>query len=118
MTKDSVIFDIIQREKERQIKGIELIASEIDRVIVAEAPQSPAYIFNCVLTHDIAEGEDLYLRHSVKPTSYILAVTAIISHIDRFVNFTMHQKPLTNPLTSAEQISPPTTLLRYTSIVA
>ena len=30
---------------------------EIDRVIVAEAPQSPAYIFNCVLTYDIAEGE-------------------------------------------------------------
>ena len=28
MIKDSVIFDIIDREKERQMKGIELIASE------------------------------------------------------------------------------------------
>ena len=28
MTKDSVIFDIIRRERERQTKGIELIASE------------------------------------------------------------------------------------------
>ena len=50
MIKDSVIFDIIQREKERQMKGIELIASEnfvSDQVMAA---------MGSVLTNKYAEG--------------------------------------------------------------
>ena len=50
MTKDSVIFDIIEREKERQMKGIELIASE--NFVSEQVMQA----MGSVLTNKYAEG--------------------------------------------------------------
>ena len=50
MTKDSVIFDIIDREKERQMKGIELIASE--NFVSEQVMQA----MGSVLTNKYAEG--------------------------------------------------------------
>jgi glycine hydroxymethyltransferase len=50
MKRDQVIFDIISREKQRQMKGIELIASEnfvSDQVMEA---------MGSVLTNKYAEG--------------------------------------------------------------
>ncbi len=50
MKRDEVIFDIIAREKQRQLKGIELIASEnfvSDQVMEA---------MGSVLTNKYAEG--------------------------------------------------------------
>ena len=50
MTRDTQIFDIIRREKERQMKGIELIASEnfvSNQVLEA---------MGSVLTNKYAEG--------------------------------------------------------------
>ena len=50
MMKDSVIFDIIGREKERQMKGIELIASE--NFVSEQVMQA----MGSVLTNKYAEG--------------------------------------------------------------
>ena len=50
MIKDSVIFDIISREKERQMKGIELIASE--NFVSEQVMQA----MGSVLTNKYAEG--------------------------------------------------------------
>ncbi len=44
MKRDDLIFDIIEKEHQRQLKGIELIASEnfvSDQVMQAMAPASP-----------------------------------------------------------------------------
>lgn len=50
MSKDSVIFDLIQQEKERQTKGIELIASE--NFVSEQVMQA----MGSVLTNKYAEG--------------------------------------------------------------
>jgi glycine hydroxymethyltransferase len=50
MTRDSLVFDLIKKEKKRQINGIELIASEnfvSDEVLSA---------MGSVLTNKYAEG--------------------------------------------------------------
>jgi glycine hydroxymethyltransferase len=50
MKRDSIIFEIIEKEKQRQLKGIELIASEnfvSDQVLEA---------MGSVLTNNSAEG--------------------------------------------------------------
>ena len=44
MKRDDLIFDIIEKEHQRQLKGIELIASEnfvSDQVMQAMVPASP-----------------------------------------------------------------------------
>lgn len=50
MTQDTAIFDIIRREKERQLKGIELIASE--NFVSSEVMEA----MGSVLTNKYAEG--------------------------------------------------------------
>ena len=50
MIKDTQVFDLIEREKQRQLKGIELIASE--NFVSSEVMQA----MGSVLTNKYAEG--------------------------------------------------------------
>ena len=55
MKRDQVIFDIIAREKQRQLKGIELIASEN---FVSEQVMEA---MGSVLTNKYAEGYSIFI---------------------------------------------------------